>query len=54
MVDVRALAKLHLNAIKNTNIAGERFIASETDPIGFTDIVKILLDEGYKQIDPKA
>ena len=48
MVDVRDVAKLHVDAIKNKNVAGQRFIASGTEPTGFADAAQILLDEGYK------
>ena len=48
MVDVRDVAKLHLQALSNTKVAGKRFIASGTDPFGFIDIAQLLLNQGYK------
>lgn len=48
MVDVRDVANISVKAIKNTKAVGQRFIVAGTDPIGFTDAAKILLDEGYK------
>jgi len=48
MVDVRDVAELHVKALKNNKAAGQRFIASGTEPIGFADAAQVLLDEGYK------
>lgn len=48
MVDVRDVAQLHVNAIKNKKASGERFIASGKEPISFADAAQILLDEGHK------
>ena len=47
MVDVRDVAKLHLKAMLDRDVAGERFIAAGTDPISFADIAEILLNNGY-------
>ena len=38
MVDVRDVAKLHVQAILTKGTAGKRFIAAGTDPIGFADV----------------
>ena len=48
MVDVRDVAKLHVKAMTQSEVAGERFIASGTEPIGFSDIAEILINAGYK------
>ena len=48
IVDVRDVAKLHLHALTNTKVAGKRFIASGTDPIGSIDIAQLLVNQGYK------
>ena len=48
MVDVRDVAKLHVKAMTQSEVAGERFIASGTEPIGFSDIAQILINAGYK------
>ena len=48
MVDVRDVAKLHVQAILTKDTAGKRFIAAGTDPIGFADVAEILLKQGYK------
>ena len=48
MVDVRDVAQLHVQALKNNKAAGQRFIASGTEPISFADAAQVLLDEGYK------
>ena len=48
MVDVRDVAKLHVQAILTKGTAGKRFIAAGTDPIGFADVAEILLKQGYK------
>jgi dihydroflavonol-4-reductase len=48
MVDVRDVAKLHVQAILTRGTAGKRFIAAGTEPIGFADVAEILLKQGYK------
>ena len=48
MVDVRDVAKLHVQAILTKGTAGKRFIAAGTDPVGFADVAEILLKQGYK------
>ena len=48
IVDVRDVAKLHLQALTNTKVAGKRFIALGTDPVGFIDIAQLLVNQGYK------
>ena len=48
MVDVRDVAKLHVKAMTQSEVSGERFIASGTEPIGFSDIAEILINAGYK------
>ena len=48
MVDVRDVAKLHVEAMLHVDAAGERFIAAGTEPISFADVAEILLKAGYK------
>ena len=48
MVDVRDVAKLHVQALTNSKVAGKRFIASGTNPVSFAEVAQILLKEGYK------
>ncbi len=48
MVDVRDVAKLHVQALTNSKVAGKRFIASGTNPISFSDVAQLLLNHGYK------
>ena len=48
MVDVRDVAKLHVEAMLHVDAAGERFIAAGTEPISFADVADILLKAGYK------
>mgnify|MGYP001177063002 CR=1 FL=1 len=48
MVDVRDVAKLHVQALKNSKVSGKRFIASGKDSVGFADVAQILLNQGHK------
>ena len=48
MVDVRDVAKLHVQALKNPKISGKRFIESGKDPVSFADVAQILLNQGHK------
>jgi dihydroflavonol-4-reductase len=48
MVDVRDVAQLHVQALKNKAAAGKRFIVSGPDPVSFVDAAKILIEAGYK------
>ena len=48
MVDVRDVAKLHVQALTKSKVAGKRFIASGTNPVSFAEVAQLLLNEGYK------
>ena len=48
MVDVRDVAKLHVQALNKFKVAGKRFIASGTNPISFAEVAQLLLNQGYK------
>ncbi|MDD1796056.1 aldehyde reductase [Enterovibrio makurazakiensis] len=48
MVDVRDVAKLHVEALTNTEANGKRIIAATAEPHSFIEIAKILKNEGYK------
>lgn len=48
MVDVRDVAKLHVQAVSLAGAAGQRIIASRARPESFSGIAQILKDNGYK------
>lgn len=48
MVDVRDVAKLHLQALTLPTAAGKRVIAASEEPNGFQSAAQFLKDEGYK------
>ena len=48
MVDVRDVAKLHVQALTNSKVSGKRFIASGTNPVSFADVAQFLINQGYK------
>ena len=48
MVDVRDVAKLHVQALTNSKAAGKRFIASGTVPVSFAEVAQLLLNQGFK------
>ena len=48
MSDVRDVAHLNVQALKNKTAAGKRFIASGADPISFAGAARILNENGYK------
>ena len=48
MVDVRDVAKLHVQALSLPKGAGIRFIAASAEPNGFQSAAQFLKDEGYK------
>ena len=47
MVDVRDVAKLHVQALALPKAAGKRIIAASSEPSGFQSAAKFLKDEGY-------
>jgi len=50
MVDVRDVAKLHVNALKAHGVAGKRFIAASAEPIEMATVVQILKNAGYNKV----
>lgn len=50
MVDVRDVAKLHVNAIKAQGVAGKRFIAATAEPVEMATVMQILKNAGYNKV----
>jgi dihydroflavonol-4-reductase len=50
MVDVRDVAKLHVNALKAEGAAGRRFIAASAEPVEMVTVMQILKEAGYKKV----
>lgn len=48
MVDVRDVAKLHVQALTLPEATGKRIIAASAEPNGFQSAAQLLKDEGYK------
>ena len=48
MVDVRDVAKLHVQALTLPDAAGKRVIAASAEPNGMLSAAQILKEEGYK------
>ena len=48
MVDVRDVAKLHVQAMTNEQANGLRIIAASAAPFGFVQVAQVLKDQGYK------
>jgi len=48
MVDVRDVAKLHLEALTLPEASSKRVIAASAEPYGFQSAAQFLKDEGYK------
>jgi len=48
MVDVRDVAKLHVQAMLHANASGKRIVASVAEPIALKEIAKILQEKGFK------
>ena len=48
MVDVRDVAKLHVQALVLPKTAGKRIIAASSEPNGFQSAAQFLKDDGYK------
>lgn len=48
MVDVRDVARLHVQALKLPAANGKRIIAARAEPNGFQSAAQILKDQGYK------
>lgn len=49
MVDVRDIAKLHVQALTQKNVSGKRVIGAIAEATRLVDIAQILKDEGYKK-----
>jgi dihydroflavonol-4-reductase len=50
MVDVRDVAKLHVNALKAEGAAGRRFIAASAEPVEMVTVMQILKEAGYEKV----
>jgi dihydroflavonol-4-reductase len=48
MVDVRDVAKLHVQALKLPKADNKRIIAASSEPNGFQSAAQFLKDQGYK------
>lgn len=48
MVDVRDVAKLHVQALELPEASGKRIIAASAEPNGFQSAAQFLKDQGYK------
>ena len=48
LVDVRDVAKLHVQALTNSKVSGKRFIASGTNPVSFADVAQFLINQVTK------
>ncbi|GEA51466.1 dihydroflavonol-4-reductase [Vibrio inusitatus NBRC 102082] len=48
MIDVRDVANIHVQAMIHPNAAGQRIVASRSEPTHLTEIPKILKEHGYK------
>ncbi len=53
MVDVRDVARLHVNALTAEGAAGQRFIAACSEPIEFRSIAGILKDAGHDKVSTR-
>jgi len=53
MVDVRDVAKIHVNAIKADNVVGKRFILASSEAIPMMQIAEILKSNGYPKVSTK-
>jgi len=50
MVDVRDVARLHVEAMKAEGAAGRRFIAASAEPVEMATVAKVLRDAGYAKV----
>ena len=50
MIDVRDVAKLHVEALKVSDAAGKRFIACSEEPIEMATLCGVLKSAGYKKV----
>ena len=50
MVDVRDVARLHVQAMTAPGAAGQRFIAATAEPIAIAALARVLREAGYKKV----
>jgi len=50
MVDVRDVARLHVEAMKAAGAAGQRFIAASAEPISMEAVASVLRKAGYNKV----
>ncbi len=53
MSDVRDVAKIHVDALENTESNGKRYLVSSERPYSFVSIASILKKNGYKKASPR-
>ncbi len=53
MIDVRDLAKMHVQALSKEGINGKRFIAARRQGTHFLEITSILKENGYEKVSTK-
>jgi len=53
MVDVRDVAKLHVEAMTAQGAAGKRFIACTAEPVEMATVAQVLREAGYKKAPSK-
>ena len=51
--DVRDVAKIHVQALKNESASNQRFIVASDEPHAFLDLAKILKHNGYNKVSTK-
>jgi len=50
MVDVRDVARLHVEAMTAAGAAGKRFIAASAEPVEMATVARVLRDAGYTKV----
>jgi dihydroflavonol-4-reductase len=50
MIDVRDVARLHVNALTARGVAGKRFIAACAEPVEMATVASILRSAGYSKV----
>jgi dihydroflavonol-4-reductase len=50
MIDVRDVARLHVNALTAPGVAGKRFIAASAEPVELATLASVLKSAGYSKV----
>lgn len=53
MSDVRDIAKIHVEALENSESNGERFIVTSEKPFSFVGVAAILKENGFEKASPR-